>query len=546
MASPEGLLFSQIGYDTGLPVKVIIRGGKDAIGEDDEWSLSDSEFEDLPAELAYWGEKWGSHWWLVDCGSYDEPASLLFEHERYAPTVLEVGPSVLFDETWRACSYDQAERRAKLAMNKIGWQDCGASWSEANSHAAYVLGLVDLLVLSRGTMSDEEAARVQAQVEVGCDYLLALQSRAKELHGLDGAVVHQLGKFEELVLPQDVSKAAYALARGARVASPDKVPVYLEAARKALAWLVTAKPLQNEHFCKINHGVSDDFVPPQEWFTRDLLMEAAACAELVLRGEDDFEPRAVDLIRQVMDRQILVRTKAGVFGHFRAFASTEFAEKAWIHHMNNGGAGGDLGGTFPHFLFPIAEMLAAKPDHADATRWRECLERFVDGYLLTACKDNPFGIVPLGDFGDQGLLYFAGLWHGMNSVYGITAALALDLADLLDRPELVPLAYDNLQWIAGLNSGLTESAQIGCEMTSRPLADDVAVPVSMICGFGDWAGTWLNVRGSICNGFATGRQFTFDVPSTAENDGPTSLTDEDWITHVGAWLSAVARLGTRG
>jgi len=26
------------------------------------------------------------------------------------------------------------------------------------------------------------------------------------------------------------------------------------------------------------------------------------------------------------------------------------------------------------------------------------------------------------------------------------------------------------------------------------------------------------------------------------NDGPCTFTDEDWITHAGAWLSAVARL----
>jgi hypothetical protein len=65
----------------------------------------------------------------------------------------------------------------------------------------------------------------------------------------------------------------------------------------------------------------------------------------------------------------------------------------------------------------------------------------------------------------------------------------------------------------------------------------------MICGIGTrTAGSWLNLPGAICNGFATGDQFQWDTPPIRAADGPHSFTDEDWITHAGAWLSAISRL----
>ena len=70
-----------------------------------------------------------------------------------------------------------------------------------------------------------------------------------------------------------------------------------------------------------------------------------------------------------------------------------------------------------------------------------------------------------------------------------------------------------------------------------------ALPHSLIYGIGArWGGSWLAVRGAIGNGFSMGAQFKFDVAPTVANDGPSTFTDEDWITHAGAWLSALARL----
>jgi hypothetical protein len=75
------------------------------------------------------------------------------------------------------------------------------------------------------------------------------------------------------------------------------------------------------------------------------------------------------------------------------------------------------------------------------------------------------------------------------------------------------------------------------------ISEGVALPVSLMCGVGArWAGTWLNTRGVICNGFATGKQFKFDVPPRKSEDGPFSFTDEEWITHCAGWISGLSRL----
>ncbi|MEZ5072410.1 MAG: hypothetical protein R2751_15960 [Bacteroidales bacterium] len=189
-------------------------------------------------------------------------------------------------------------------------------------------------------------------------------------------------------------------------------------------------------------------------------------------------------------------------------------------------------------------MLDRWPEHEDAPAWRQMLADFSEGYLKPACAANPFHLVPLGIFGEEGPIWFCGTFHGTNAIYGYTAALALELARVLDDPALLPLAYGNLQWLAGLNAGLTlDNMRLGCEVYSRDMEPGVALPVSMICGVGrDWAGTWFQTRGSICNGFGTGKQFVYDVAPLAANDGPHSFTDEDWIPHDAAWVTGLLRL----
>jgi hypothetical protein len=203
-----------------------------------------------------------------------------------------------------------------------------------------------------------------------------------------------------------------------------------------------------------------------------------------------------------------------------------------------------MGGFYPNYLVPIIEMLKLWPDHEAAVNWKQMLMDFTEGYLKPACNANPFKIVPLSIFEKEGPIWFCGTFHGSNAIYGFTAALALELSELLADEELKNIAYGNLQWIAGLNSGITkESVSKGCVVYSIDVPDGVALPASMICHIGDrWAGTWFQTRGVVCNGFSVGEQFKYDTEPKKENDGPFSLTDEDWIPHSASWITGLIRL----
>jgi len=68
-----GLLYSQIGYD--------LRDTKRAMVRDDGHALTDVRFlvaryrtlkPVLNKKAEYWGEKWGSHWWVLDFTELEE------------------------------------------------------------------------------------------------------------------------------------------------------------------------------------------------------------------------------------------------------------------------------------------------------------------------------------------------------------------------------------------------------------------------------------------------------------------------------------------
>jgi len=458
-----------------------------------------------------------------------------------------IGRDLLWESTVEWVGVDQAERRARLAMNKVGWQDCGASWQEANSHAAYVLGLCDLLEFSAEQLPPAHLQRLAKQIVNGCNYLALLQDRAAELGLPVGSVSHQIPKFEENAMPSDAAKAAVAWARAARLL-PDAFEAergtYRDRAAAALQWLRGMVPPQAEHFHRGVHGAGVDEELPAEWMTRDLLCLAWGAVELWRAGLEHFQDWAADWAEQVMARQVPKScAEYGFHGHFRTFSASTCTEKAWVHQIDQGKIGSDAGGHFPAHPQVLLQMADCWPDHPSAPAWRRTVKEYAYGYLLPACRSNPFRILPQGLYPGEGLIQFAGLWHGMNAAYALTASFCLDLFQELNDPAFQEIATGNMQWIAGLNAGLTRESLFASHMYSCDVPEGIALPVSMICGIGRrCAGNWLQVRGAICNGFSCGDQFVFDVPPRRAVDGPHSFTDEDWISHAGAWLSALSRL----
>ncbi|PCJ96285.1 MAG: hypothetical protein COA50_07505 [Flavobacteriaceae bacterium] len=556
-----GLLFSQIGYELGLPVKIIIRlPKKEYLSNKAICTLEPEENgQTYKTKGEYWGEIWGSHWWIFQFNDIKQEGEwnisvvdnniLVFAGEG-----LKVQKNILWSQTIEYASVDMLERRMHFTKVGAGWQDAGTLWVENCSQSGMIISLEDLLEKSSKQFNQKFIRRIQEQIIVGCNYLVMTQKKAKELGYAEGAFTHDLHGHEHDIIPNDANKAVVALLRASALLPDtyqDKKKEYLEAGIKGYYWITQlAKPLGSIGMQISQRGIPDNTViPNNEWPTRDLLMMCWASIELwKINDSDEAKKNAINYASQIMNRQIQQgNSENGYFGHFYEFDSLNHSENAWTHGILNNNKkafGTDIGAYFPNYLVPIIEMYKIWPDHKDRNNWLSTLTNFVEGYLKPVCKNSPFNLLPLGVFGAEGPNWFCGTFHGSNAIYGYTAALAIELFFLLKDDDLKEIAYDNLQWIAGLNSGITkENVKLGSIVFSTDVPDGAALPASMICGIGNrWAGSWFQTRGVICNGFTNGEQFKYDIAINKKNDGPHSFTDEDWIPHSAGWITGLIRL----
>jgi hypothetical protein len=557
----SGLLFSQIGYELGLPVRVVVRLPKNELlqGKTVCRLIPVSGGKTYETEFRYHSEIWKSHWWVAEFKNIEEAGEWDIEVENgndcvFADSGLQMGNDILWEKTIEYASVDILERRLHFTKVGAGWQDAGTLWVESPAQSAMIIALTELLEHTPERFDLPFKERIYKQITVGADYLILTQKKASELGFPKGSFSHDLLGHEKDILPADAIKAVVALCRSARFLPENfkaKKKVYLESAESAFQWLTTiAKPMGDFGYVKMQRGIPDSTViPKEEWLTRDLLMLVQASLELYKSGNIEAMQFALDSAKKVMKRQISKEDARNRFyGHFQEFDSLKHAEPSWIHGIvpSEKGAqfGADMGGIYPNYLMPVIELLKLFPDHEDSAKWKECLTDFTFGYLIPACEANPFYLVPQGIFEDEGPVWFCGTFHGTNAIYGFTAALALELGKLLNEAKLNEIAYSNMQWLAGLNGGITrENVKQGCVIFSTDIPEGAALPASMMCGVGNrWAGTWFQTRGVICNGFSTGKQFVYDTEPKKINDGPLSLTDEDWIPHSAAWLTGLIRL----
>ena len=504
-AGRPAILFSRIGYDLDGEKRVIVRGEAGALGDAAAFAVTNQTGREvLRGSLVSWGKKWRSHWWIADlsaltapgtyvCTVTDAAAGLRLQTEPFA-----VAKDLLWTRTWHQVALDQLDARIELRNRNVtkhgpeyaeggGWQDCGSYLREINSHATMLIGLLDLLELEGGRIPPADRARIVGHVMVGLGYLAFCQDKARDLGRGEGGVIHEWPKHTN-VITGDVAKAALCFARAGRLLTteqPEEAAGWRERAWLSFHWLdangaihhpggtdFSGRVQRDDGFEPRAHGAPAEFVRPAEWQTRDLVTMLETAVELAKAGRPGARELAGKYAREVLRRQIPHdRAQGGYYGHFRTFASAEFSEKAWSHHH----MGYDAGGTFPHYLMPLVEMTRLWPDDPDAVAWRKGLKDFAYGYFLPACSDNPFRLLPMGWFDGEGLLVFSGLWHGMNGAYGSAAALALELARFTGDARFRGIATGNLQWIAGLNCGVSEPDG-SVAATSRSMASATNLP----------------------------------------------------------------------
>jgi len=574
MMDVNGFLYSQIGYDIGDPMRAIIRGGSKshvsegatfevvrlsqrAPGATGEDGAAGDAVTTLSGDVRYWGSTWNAHWWEIDFSGITEPGSYEIVVHAAGSVLLrsepiEIDRHLLWEKTVIPVALDGMEERQRRARNGIGWKDCGASWREANSHATMVIALCELVETGFEWMTPENVARIHDQIVHGLRYLAILQDATSQTGAPEGAVIHEIPNHMDIV-PGDTAKAVVAFTCASRILAdvrPEEAIEFTERALRAIDYLLLeAQPHSPDGFSRMMHGVGPDYAVPHEFMTRDLVMMLWGCVELYVAGQVRYKQHAVRLAREIMARQVPEEEAEGgtdgdpvLWGHFTTFASTDLTEKSSCHN----GFGHDTGGTFPHFLVPLAAMCRWWPDHPDVPKWRETMRRFVNGYLVPACSANPFYLLPIGYFPGAGLMSFCGPWHGINTTFGFGAAMAAALegyASEENRHAMRKIVVGNVQWLCGLNAGITRESFGGCLVWKEEIPEGEAVPYSQICGIGRRSvGNWTGIVGTIPNGFNVNPQFKFEIPASKEADEPRLYTDEDWIPHGAGFLAGVSAI----
>lgn len=552
------ILFSRIGYNLNGDKRILIRNSTSHFfNKNLHFYILNSEGKKvLKGDVSHWGQKWNDFWGEIDFSEIKKKGVYVChitdaEKVFLSSKPFEIKQDLLWEKTWKTVALTQLEGRIKLRnenLKKIGpefaqgggWQDCGNYLREVNSHASMLVGLLDILEFKLNEITTTERNKIVEQIIIGADYIAFCQDKAAELNKGKGAIIHEWPKHTN-VITGDVAKGALSFAKAGRLLAkinPIKSKEYLSRAELSFNWLDKNGPIHypggvdyggvvqpNDGFNRFVYGAPKDFIRPEQWKTRDIVMMTWVALELTKSGRMDYKEKAISYARTLIGRQVTITNPEGRFyGHFRPFDDVDFTEKAWEHHH----MGYDAGATFPHYLIPLIEMNKIWGEHKDAKLWDLAIRNFAYGYFLPACFDNPFYLLPMGYFKNEGLLTFSGLWHGINGAYGSAAALALELELFTGDIRFGKVAIGNMQWISGLNSGVLDEGKY--------------VSKSMIYGIGDeYMGSWTKIPGTICNGFDSDEQFKFTEPKTL-TDEPKVFTDEGWITHSGGWLSALSRL----
>ena len=176
-----GLLFSQVGYELGHPVKVMVRlPGKD-LSDQATCRLTPAVHEkEYQANFRYWGSLWKSHWWIAAFEDIHEKGEWDIEVEDGGDVIfqdrgLKVAENILWDKTIEYASVDMLERRKHFTKVGAGWQDAGTLWVESPAQSAMIIALTELLEKAPERFDQDFKDRIYTQLTIGCDYLVMTQ-----------------------------------------------------------------------------------------------------------------------------------------------------------------------------------------------------------------------------------------------------------------------------------------------------------------------------------------------------------------------------------
>jgi hypothetical protein len=518
------IIASQIGYRPCDPKRAFVRcDGDTAIdGAAELWNADTESCEQEGLPVAYWGEKWGVHFWVVDFSAWKREGAydIRIPAVNARSNVFRIHTNIYIDETLIPVSVGQLDPKMG---DKMGWQDCGSDLRAVEGHALQLLGLIDSYAL-RDRMTGEIKEKAVAHIRRGAEYLMACRRE-------DGSFVNELYVEQD---KRNWTLCMLAVVSLARAHATLGGAAYLDAAKRGWDWGAgTGGYTREERASDIDntrkiYGKYPPWLPPAALRTRDRLLLIWAGTALYRSTNDlRYRDRAVEEARfvcghlQVLDGTAL---ESGLYGFFRVWEDREEYQKGWEH----AGWGYGCGAVLPDELTGFFNLIELFPEDADYHRWVYTLRQYAYGYMLPASRLSPFGIMPLGVFEDR-VMFFGPSWHGFNGMYGRYARLAMQMARFFEDIRFQEIATACLQWVMGLNTGV-------------PSDGGKYEGLSWISGVGAHAvQAWTGIQGSICNGFCASPQFEMAHLDDIE-DAPAYVTGEEWIVHNGGFLSGLAEI----
>ncbi|MCK5465598.1 MAG: hypothetical protein KAI95_21365, partial [Bacteroidales bacterium] len=148
----NGILSSQIGYELGLPTRVLIRSNQtDYLSNQAIFEVVNLNNEPvINGQVEKWGKKWENYWWIADLSQLKHQGSYIVkikneDHVLLTSDTIEAGRNLLWKNCFETIAYDFLPSRSEQARTGKGWRDCGSDLQEFSSHMVAVDALCDIL-----------------------------------------------------------------------------------------------------------------------------------------------------------------------------------------------------------------------------------------------------------------------------------------------------------------------------------------------------------------------------------------------------------------
>jgi len=595
------MLESQVGYHPEDAKYVILRSAfknptVNPTGRTFEVVDAESNETVYTGVVEYWGEKWGSYWWILDFSSVTKEGSYYIKIPNLPKigdvesSTFKIGRKVLIDESLLTVALDQLDERLVTISNVTIWHGCAANiTSEIQAVGTVVHALVDIYERVYEKLSKSDQQRVIRDIILGADYIASSQLASQNLTSdplKEGTFLHCLlclvGHDHHRGIPKEQWKihtynawhdTAYSitvLARAYKVIKKfdeERATHYLEVAKKAWKCLTLRPyhlpedleespyaPKEVLEFAKKLYNKRDpSWTIPHTLRTKEKLTFLWACTLMYdATGEKKYLDKAIEFADSIAERQFL-DWKNPIEGAYGNFYEWEGDDEAFLHEWGQG-MGWHLGYTEPTNLKGFIDLIRFCPDHPNAAKWYNVIMTYAENYVKKTAELTPFKIYPVACYKDPehgGIKFFQVIMHGATGLYGQIAKNIMEIGDFLNDASYQECANQNVEFIVGLNPGVPIKTRQDEEIAWDAISLLKGIGVKSVTGWVNRPKIWYvaptTPDGSGVNGFCAfkpfGPRYISDGP-----DRPGSLDlvnaggGEDWIIHSHGYVSGICFL----